>query len=142
MNMFLRNYDLELRKRMCSPISALVYSSRLFFLSTHKPISFLRYNRAMAAGLFQLQVERAPYVSATIFGNPSLTCLNEYEWDKTVNGVESYNLNLYLPLLYIVIGSHVISLVVLVKECVQKKLSRLIRKFMEVARDQGKINRV
>ena len=81
------------------------------------------YNRAMAAGLSRLQIERSARVSTSMFGQPSLTCLNEYEWDdKIVNGVESYHLFLFLLVIYSALELLTASLVVLVIEILWRNI--------------------
>lgn len=73
------------------------------------------YNRAMAAGLSRLQIERSVQASTSMFGQPSPTCLNEYEWNgKIVNGIESYHLFLFLLVIYLALELLTASLVVLV----------------------------
>ena len=83
---------------------------------------FRRFDRAMAAGLFQKQRERDPEVSS-VFGSPSIFCMNQYEWDQTVNdGVDSYHMQLYVPLIQFAVATFVIGYVTLCSERVFSKL--------------------
>lgn len=79
-----------------------------------------RFDRAMAGGLFQLQSERAPEISISSMGQPSLICLKEYVWDKKVNGISSYGFLLYLPVIKLLLILAFVSVVVLIAEAIHK----------------------
>lgn len=83
------------------------------------------YSLAMEAGLFRMHAERSAQVSTSIFGDPSLTCLNEYEWDnRRVNGVEDYPLSLFLPAIYLALELVAVSLIALVTEIFSSAITK------------------
>lgn len=114
------------------------YSSKESFHSTMNGLMFneyiadeLRmriektYSLAMEAGLFRMHAERSAQVSTSIFGDPSLTCLNEYEWDnRRVNGVEDYPLSLFLPVIYLALELVAVSLIALVTEIFSSAITK------------------
>lgn len=87
-----------------------------------------RFDRGMAGGLFQLQSERAPEISLSSMGQPSLICLNEYVWDKKVNGISSYEFLLYLPVIKLLSILAFVSLVVLIVEAIHKTVRTTVFK--------------
>ena len=53
----------------------------------------------MAGGLFVFKVTWLQTL-LTSWGKFSISCLNEYEWDDTMNSIVDYSIEHYYPLLY------------------------------------------
>lgn len=88
------------------------------------------YSRAMAGGLFGLQVDRSPQAATSLFGEPSTICLNEYEWDQTtVNGVQSFAIILFIPILQFLTLLMVVSFITLVLESIQMIASKFVKRY-------------